>query len=184
MLVCRSCGGSAAVERRDRKPPSPALPVVGWREWVSLADHAAISLKAKVDTGARTSALHVEELENVQRDGQPWLRFLVLPRQRSRSSAFRVEAPLVDERAVRSSSGASEERPVVSLRIGLGPVTFPAEVTLTRRDQMGFRMLLGRTALRDRFLVNPATSYLQPNPHPPGEPPRRKSPSNPPSSRK
>jgi hypothetical protein len=184
ILVCRSCGGSTAVERRDRKVLPPALPVVGWREWVSLADHADVTIKAKVDTGARSSALHVEEMEDIERDGQSWLRFLVLPRQRSRSSAFRVEAPLVDQRQVRSSSGTLEQRPVVTLRIALGTSVFPAEVTLTRRDQMGFRMLLGRTALRNRFLVNPATSYLQPPPNPPGDPSRRKPSPTPPSSRK
>ncbi|CAN5649284.1 hypothetical protein BH23GEM11_BH23GEM11_13330 [soil metagenome] len=185
ILVCRSCGGSTAVERRDRKaPPPPALPVVGWREWVSLADHAGPRLKAKVDTGARTSALHVEDMQSFDREGQPWLGFLVLPKQRSRSSAFRVEAPLVDERSVRSSSGRAEERPVVMLRITLGATVFPAEVTLTRRDRMGFRMLLGRTALRDRFLVDSATSYLHPLPSRAGEPSRPKTPPSPPSSRK
>lgn len=160
LLVCRLCGGSTAVERRDRKSLPSALPVVGWREWVSLEDHPIARLKAKVDTGARSSALHVEDLEAMERDGRRWLRFLVLPIQRSRAEAFPCEAPLSDRRRVRSSSGTSEERPVVILRIALGAEVFPAEVTLTRRDRMGFRMLLGRTALRDRFLVNPAASFL------------------------
>jgi hypothetical protein len=169
VLVCRSCGRSAAVERRLRGTPLPAvpappLPLVGWREWVRMPDHSPGWLKVKVDTGARTSALHVEDVALFRREGTGWLRFTVLPRQRTHLGAFQVEAVQVDERNVRSSSGSSEERPVVRLRLALGATDFSTEVTLTRRDQMGFRMLLGRTALRNRFLVHPAASYLQGTP--------------------
>lgn len=129
-----------------------------------MPDHSPISLKVKVDTGARTSALHAEDVESLRREGAHWLRFTVLPRQRTRTGAFQVEVPQVDERRIRSSSGSSEERPVVRLRLTLGATDFSTEVTLTRRDQMGFRMLLGRTALRNRFLVHPADSYLQGTP--------------------
>jgi len=174
VLVCRSCGRSAAVERRLRGASPPArpslplplpLPLVGWREWIGLPDHSPTRLKVKVDTGARTSALHAENIEPLRREGTPWLRFTVLPRQRTRAGAFRVEALQVDERSVRSSSGSEEERPVVRLRLALGTTDFTTEVTLTRRDQMGFRMLLGRTALQNRFLVHPGASYLNGAPH-------------------
>jgi hypothetical protein len=161
ILVCRSCGRSAAVERRHRGAPSSPLPLVGWREWIRVPAGAATALKVKVDTGARTSALHAEGLEPFEREGEPWIRFSVLPRQRSLVGAFDVEAPKVDQRRVRSSSGSAEERPVVRLRLAMGATIFSTEVTLTRRDLMGFRMLLGRTALRNRFLVNPAASFLQ-----------------------
>lgn len=181
ILVCRECHRTAALERRDegrkaragggrpvgdQEPASPstrALPCVGWREWVRLGDAPHVSLKAKVDTGARSSALHAEDIRPVERVGpegpEAWLRFRVLPAQRSRDGFFEIEAPLVDRRTVRSSTGNTQLRPVVRLELELGTHRFPAEVTLTRRDMMGFRMLLGRTALRGRFLVDPGSSY-------------------------
>ncbi len=137
------------------------LPLVGWREWVRLAGTANAPIKAKIDTGARSSALHALELEPVSREGVRYLRFTIFPAQRSEEGAFRMEAPLVDRRAVRSSSGVAETRPVVRVELELGGTNFPVEVTLTRRDRMGFRMLLGRTALRGRFMVDPGRSFLQ-----------------------
>jgi hypothetical protein len=194
VLVCRGCRRSVAVERRDEgrsrgrggggdpaqgpdhAPDGGELPVVGWREWVRLAEAPEVPLKAKIDTGARTSALHAEDLQPVERRGpegpEPWLRFRLLPGQRSREGAFEIEAPLVDRRRVRSSSGNLELRPIVHLRLQIGDRIVPAEVSLTRRDLMGFRMLIGRTTLRGRFLVDPGASFQQspvlPEPHHPG----------------
>jgi hypothetical protein len=141
-------------------------PVVGWREWVGLPELGIDRIKAKIDTGARSSSLHAEGLEEVERDGRRYLRFTVHPDQRSRKRSFRVEAPLVDSRSVRSSSGIADHRPVVRIRVQIGPIRFPIEVTLARRDRMGFRMLLGRTAIRKRFVVDPGRSYLQSLPDP------------------
>lgn len=184
LLVCRRCQRSLTVESRDRASrPSPppdrkrrsgkgdrsGLARIGWREWVLVGDPAIGPIKAKIDTGARTSALHAEGMEPFDRvdpDGvsHPWIRFLVLVEQRSREGATWLEAPVIDHRNVRSSSGRAERRPVVLLPVKLGEVHIPVEVTLTRRDLMGFRMLVGRTALRDHFLVDPGASFLQGTP--------------------
>ncbi len=134
--------------------------MIGWREWVSLPEWGVEHLKAKVDTGARTSSLHAFDLEWFEHDGEPRVRFEIHPWQRSTADSIVVEATVVSTRDIRSSSGAVDRRPVVRTAIGLGGTTVRAEVTLTRRDDMGFRMLVGREAVRRRFLVDPGTSYL------------------------
>ena len=138
--------------------------VAGWREWVSLPGLDVEWIKAKLDTGARTSSLHAEDIEEIERDGTAWLRFTVLPWQDSAEDKVRLECPLLDQRAVRSSSGHAEERHVVAMDIRLLDRTVTAEVTITNRDDMGFRMLVGREALRQGFLVDSARSYLGPRP--------------------
>jgi hypothetical protein len=134
--------------------------MVGWREWVSLPDWGVPAIKAKVDTGARTSALHAFDIETFEVDGVAMARFAIRPWQDSSSDVVVVEAPLLERRQVRSSSGAAKVRPVVLTTVGLAGRTERVEVTLTRRDEMGFRMLIGRQALRRRFLVDPGRSYL------------------------
>jgi hypothetical protein len=133
--------------------------VVGWREWVGLPGIGVEWLKAKIDTGARTSSLHAFGVEEFERDGESRVRFEVHPWQRSAGDAVRVELPVHDRRAVRSSSGHVEERLVVLLDLRLADRVVPAEVTLTRRDEMGFRMLVGREALRQGYVVDAAVSY-------------------------
>lgn len=117
-------------------------------------------IKAKVDTGARTSTLHAYEVAEVRRGRRTYITFEVHPDQRSMKRVFACEAPLVGYRSVRSSSGRAETRPVVATTIELLGRTLPLELTLTRRDAMGFRMLLGRTAIRGQFLVDPGRSFL------------------------
>jgi hypothetical protein len=134
--------------------------VLGWREWVGLPQFGIDYIKAKVDTGARTSALHAFVLESFERDGRPWVRFEIHPWQRSDDESASVEAPVVEWRSVRSSSGDEEDRPVLRTPVAVGGRVVRIELTLTRRDQMGFRMLLGREAVRRRFLVDPGRSYL------------------------
>jgi hypothetical protein len=133
---------------------------VGWREWVALPDWGVMAIKAKIDTGARTSALHAFDIETIERDGASWARFAIHPWQDSAADMVTVEAPLVERRQVRSSSGAARVRPVVLTTVELAGHAVPIEVTLTRRDEMGFRMLIGRQALRRRYVVDPARSYV------------------------
>jgi hypothetical protein len=161
---CPRCAQSATLEKRDKgKSSDPGLPLVGWREWVRFPDLNLPPLRAKIDTGARTSALHVTSMMPFTLNGQASLQFEVPVSGSSPGEAVTVQAPLVDQRAVRSSSGHSERRAVVQLQLQIGDHVFPAEVTLTRRDRMRFPMLIGRIALERRFLVHPAGSFLQGN---------------------
>ncbi len=133
---------------------------IGWREWLVLPDLAPTPMKAKIDTGARTSALHAFDLEIVQRDGTAMASFELHPLQRSSEQSTRVEWPIRGYRRVRSSNGKSESRPVITTTAQLGDVRWPIDITLTSRDEMGFRMLLGRAAVRRRFVVDPGRSFL------------------------
>jgi hypothetical protein len=133
---------------------------VGWREWVGLPDLSVDAIKAKIDTGARTSAMHAFRIEPFWRGGQVWVRFELNPLQRSHAMKVACEARAVDERTVRNSGGGVERRYVIKTLIRLGEATWPIELALANRDQMGFRMLLGRTALKGRTLIEPGRSFL------------------------
>lgn len=132
----------------------------GWREWVGLPEIGVSFLKAKIDTGAQTSALHATQIEEFTKDGEDWVRFTVHPWQQNESDAVTVERRVHDRRAVRSSSGHSELRLVVLLDIDLCGQIVTSEVTLTSRDEMVFRMLIGREALRNGYVVDSSQSYL------------------------
>ena len=146
----------AVTASHPTRPPETA----GWREWASLPGLGVPWIKAKLDTGARSSAVHAFDLETFERDGQEWVRFSIHPWQRSAEDAVEVELPVHDRRAVRSSSGHAAERYVVLMEIRLLDRTVTAEVTLSRRDEMGFRFLIGREALRQGFLVDSSQSYV------------------------
>lgn len=137
-----------------------AKQALGWREWVALPEFGIDYIKAKVDTGARTSALHAFYIEPFTRDDQPWIRFGIHPRQRSSEEVVDCEAAVVDRREVTDSGGHREERYVIQTVVKLGAEEIAVEMTLTDRENMRFRMLLGRTAMRGRFLVDPGRSYL------------------------
>ncbi|WP_018155817.1 ATP-dependent zinc protease family protein [Demetria terragena] len=134
--------------------------VAGWREWVSLPGLGVPWLKAKLDTGARSSAIHAFHLSEFEREDATWVRFAVHPWQKSADDETWMELPLLDRRLVRSSSGHVQRRHVVVMPVSIMKVTVDAEVTLSRRDEMGFRMLLGREVLRQGYLVDPSRSYL------------------------
>lgn len=142
------------------RAPRADLPHMGWREWVALPGLGIDWIKVKVDTGARSSTLHAIDVHRFERDGAAWVRFAVHPYQRDFAKTVRCEAPLVDERHVRSSVGHVQHRPVIRAVVRSGAVEWPVEITLTNRDAMGFRMLLGRQAIRHRFVVDPGRSYL------------------------
>lgn len=134
--------------------------VLGWREWVALPDLGIDRIKAKVDTGARTSCLHAFDVRIDDAQGQKVVRFSMHPEQRSLDHVVECVARLKDEREIRDSGGHSEMRYVIETDIKIGPQTHRVEFTLTNRDSMGFRMLIGRTALKDRYLVDPGQSFL------------------------
>ena len=134
-------------------------PVIGWREWVRLSGLGDAIVKAKVDTGARTSSLHAFDISEEERDGETIVRFSFNPVQHDEEHAVEAEAKLVDRRTVTPSNGQSELRYVVATEVVIDEEPVEIELTLTRRDAMGFRMLLGRRALRGRYVVDPKRSF-------------------------
>ncbi|RUO65996.1 Uncharacterized conserved protein [Pseudidiomarina planktonica] len=135
------------------------MQTLGWREWGALPELGIAAIKMKVDTGAKTSCLHAFKLEPFERDGQQWLRIWMHPEQNSDREQI-CEAQIHDQRAVTDSGGHTEQRYVIKSRLVIGDFDSPIELTLTNRDSMKFRMLLGRQAMRRQFLVNPDASYL------------------------
>lgn len=133
---------------------------IGWREWVALPDLQLPAIKAKIDTGARSSALHAFYVEPFRRKGRHLVRFGIHPLQRRESVVVHCEAIVADRRQVSDFGGHRELRFVIETDLTLGSETWPIEVTLTNRDTMMFRMLLGRTALSKRVSIDPAKSYL------------------------
>ena len=144
------------------------LVVLGWREWVSLPALGLERIKAKIDTGARTSALHAFELRFYNARQEERVEFKLHPHQRDSETVIVCDAAVIDKRVVTDSGGHSELRPVIKTDLCLGPHRWSIKMTLTTRDNMLFRMLLGRTAMKGRATVDPARSYLV------GKKPKRK----------
>jgi ribosomal protein S6--L-glutamate ligase len=134
--------------------------LVGAEEWCRFPDLAIPAVKARVDSGAKTSSLHAINIQPFKRSGMPWVRFDVCPIQNNRKTVVQCEAPVYDRRKVKSSSGTSETRYVVKTTLGIGDSSWEVEVTLTNRDAMGYRMLLGREAMAGRIFVDPEESFL------------------------
>jgi hypothetical protein len=138
------------------------LAKIGWREWVGLPELDISRIKVKVDTGARSSSLHAFDIEVFSRGRRDYVRFTVHPVQRELKTTVHCVAELHEHRHVKSSSGHREYRPIIRTLVQLGGERWPIDLTLTTRDAMGFRMLLGREAIRKRFVVDPGRSYLFP----------------------
>ena len=135
--------------------------IIGWREWVELPELGIEAIKVKVDSGARTSALHATKIRYLEKhDGVTLVSFVVTQQLNPRKTT-RVHAPLVEQRMVKSSMGHASLRPVIRTLVKIGKESWPVEITLINRDPMGFRMLLGRQAIRKKFLIHPARSFLQ-----------------------
>lgn len=136
------------------------LPVIGWREWASLPDLKISSIKIKTDTGATTSALHADNIQIKRSGRKKFVHFVVHPIQASLKTEVHCKAEMIEQRLVKCSNGQKSLRPVIESFIKIGEFSWPIEITLVNRDVMGFRMLLGRQAIADRFLVNPSHSFL------------------------
>ena len=140
---------------------------IGWREWIGLPDLGISAIKAKIDTGARTSALHAFKLQPFERDGVRWISFQVLHSGTQRTE--RCEAIIVDEREIKNTSGISSRRYVVATTLVLGHRRWHIELSLADREKMEFDVILGRTAIRRHgLLVDPGRSFLvgPPTAHP------------------
>lgn len=136
-------------------------PLLGWREILSIPTLGIKEIRAKVDTGARTSALHVTDLKMKKRGRTLFAYFRIHPKQKTKFPIIESKAKVVEFRRITSSNGISSERPVILVDIVLGQNKSQIELTLVNRDMMGYRMLLGRTAIKDRYLVDPGKSFLQ-----------------------
>ncbi|MFO1435856.1 MAG: RimK/LysX family protein [Gammaproteobacteria bacterium] len=144
-----------APNERDRH----ALLQVGWREWVALPEFNIRAIKAKIDTGARTSALHAFSVERFFERGRPRVRFQVHPWRMRTDIVVSCETDIIDERVVTDSGGHSEKRVVIATDIIIADRRETIEITIADRDTMRYRMLLGRTAIRNRMTVDPSYSY-------------------------
>ncbi|MBR7889274.1 ATP-dependent zinc protease [Marinomonas sp. A79] len=136
-------------------PQNDSKCIIGSDEWCAFLTLGLPAIKARVDSGAKTSSIHAINIERFDRDGAHWVRFDVHPLQKNRKVTVHCEAALVDQRVIKSSSGDKESRPVIRVPLTLGGITWDVEVTLTNRDTMGYRMLLGREAMMGRVLIDP-----------------------------
>jgi hypothetical protein len=142
------------------EPRRPAI-VLGWREWVALPDLGVPLVKAKLDTGARSSSLHVSSPKTFRREGHEWVRFVAITDLTGDDAPVRAEAPVADERMVRSSAGHEELRIVIETRLEIAGWQWDIDLTLADRpDTMSFRMLIGRQGLSGHALIDPSHSYL------------------------
>jgi hypothetical protein len=147
--------------KRFRRRPTDNKLLIGWREWCALPQLNLNRVKAKIDTGARTSALHAFDISDFEKQGEKYVRFSVHPHQQNNETLVHCEAKVLDRRHVTSSNGQKEERYVIVTQLCLGKACWEIELTLSNRDPLRFRMLLGREAFKHRVLIDPSESYCQ-----------------------
>jgi hypothetical protein len=133
---------------------------IGWREWVCLPDLAIPGIKAKIDTGARTSSIHASDIEVVKKKQKRYVRFTVFPLYNNRDISIECQSEIIDERKVTDSGGKSEIRYFIKTDLVIGERRWEIDVTLTNRENMRFRMLLGREALAGKVIIDPRKQYL------------------------
>lgn len=151
--------------KKNKKPSKKKEKLrIGWKEWCALPELNIKEIKAKIDTGACTSALHAHVLSVSEFEGKHFIRFKVFPHQGDRYGPKVCKAELVAKRYVMSSNGQKEKRYVIKTKVTVGKTSFDTEITLTDRSPLRFRMLLGRLALRKNFLIDPAKSHIQGRP--------------------
>ena len=156
MSMSSDSGDHSSVRAKREMQGKPLT--IGWREWVGLPGLGIGAIRAKIDTGARTSTLHADRVVPFEKEGGEFVRFRVRPEKRPRREVECV-APLIDRRGIRDSGGRVEVRYVIATRLSIGNRSWPIELTLTNRDSMSFRMLVGRAAIRGRYRVDPGASY-------------------------
>ncbi|PHR53153.1 MAG: ATP-dependent zinc protease [Robiginitomaculum sp.] len=145
--------------RKAAKNPKARMPI-GWCEWAGFPDFGDFRIKGKIDTGAKTSALHAFRIREIVEDGEKFVTFFLHPEQRRKRPEIACKAKLIAMRDVKSSNGQVERRYVIRTRLQLGSLCRKVDVTLTNRDEMGFRLLVGRSSLKARFAVYPDQPFL------------------------
>ena len=155
----RGGGKAKKLLRLSRKKKAARLEI-GWREWVGLPGLCDRRILAKIDTGAKTSAIHVHRLRELTLDGRPHVEFYIHPVQKQRRPEFHCLAPVHARRVIKSSNGIGQERIVILARLTLGEREREIELSLANRDDMGFRLLLGRDALGKNVVIHPSRSYM------------------------
>ncbi|MCI5072719.1 RimK/LysX family protein [bacterium] len=136
------------------------LNIIGWREWIALPELEIEKIKAKVDSGARTSSLHAHKLKLIKKSDGDYAQFFVHPHQDSSKDKVFCEAKIIEYRNIKSSNGLTEKRPIVQTIIKIMDQSWLINLSLTNRDEMGFRMLLGRTSISKRFLIDVSKSFI------------------------
>ena len=150
---------SAVPGRASAKKPT-GKPIIGWRELAAFPDLGIDRIHAKIDTGAKSSAVHAFQVSEITIDGEEFIDFYLHPRRRKKNPEVFCRAPLIDKRIIRSSNGQEEERYVIQTRLRMGEKAWKIDLTLTNRDTMDFRLLIGRDALAKKFIIDPSASYL------------------------
>lgn len=144
-----------------KKTMSASITIVGWKEWCSLPDLGIPIIKAKIDTGARTSSLHTTHMEHFKQNQKDYVKFMLYPLQKNTAIQKLCQAEVIDLRHIKNSGGHIEERAVIRTHLQLGSNQWPIEITLTNRNSMRFRMLLGRQAFKSNICINPNKPYYQ-----------------------